>query len=473
MLRFSRRPLFTALLLGSAALPLTGCLGVWRGTARSYDLAPNGLSRPDDALRRALVSGSFADVQSRLGLSAADVKHTYAPDDELLRALYQGTASYYAGEYAQSIRAFADADALTERRYTKSVSKSGLSLISNDMALPYVPSRTERLFIRYYAMMAHVRSGDMNGATVEARRLGRLLEDQSETMEEAERTVHAVMRDAAGAVFESVGETNDALVSYRNAAVLRGVPMADVDTMTLQTPAGDSATVVLVVESGFVAYRVDRGITIPVGDGVGDNESLTEQWLLSLPNGGVYDDDLNSDWQHTRRHVRSRTSVATKWLRLSWPALRRSPMPTAHVSLAIDSLEYHLTGPTGDVSDAVAQDLRRARPALVTRMIARAGAKAAAAEAFDGDKEWVGSILSAVGTGLERADVRSWQLLPGTIRTVRITVPAGSYHPVLHVGEALGRVPVRLSSVQLAPRSVTVMDTRVWRDAAAMVANTP
>lgn len=446
---------------------------MWRGTVRSYDLAPNGLSRQDDALRRAFVAGSYADAQSRLGLLNGDAKKSDAPDDALLRALYQGTASYYAGDFAASIRAFATADALTERRFTKSLSKGGLSLISNDMVLPYLPSRTERLFIRYYAMMAHVRSNDMSGATVEARRLGRLLEDQSADVQDAERTVHAVMREAAGAVFESVGETNDALVSYRNAAVLRGVPMADVDTMQLEAPAGDSATVVLFVESGFVAYRVDQGITIPIGDGISDTESDMGRWLATLPNGGVYDDDLDYSWQRGHRHRANAYPAATKWLRVSWPALRRSPMPTARLSMEVDSLEHTVAGQAGDVTDAVAQDLRRARPALVMRMVARAGAKAAAADAFDGDNEWVGSLLSAVGTGLERADVRSWQLLPGSIRTVRITVPSGTHTPVLYVGESLGRVPVRLSPVQLAPHSVTVMDARVWRDAASMVAKTP
>lgn len=446
---------------------------MWRGTARSYDLAPNGLSRPDDALRRALMAGSFADAQSRLGLTDRGSKGSDAPNDELLRALYQGTASYYAGDYAQSIRAFTIADELTERRFTKSISKGGLALISNDMALPFVPSRAERAFIRYYAMMAHLRNGDTNGATVEARRLGRLLEDQRVDLQDAERTVYAVLREAAGAVFESAGETNDALVSYRNAAVLRGASMADVDTVALHAPAGDSATMLVLIESGFVAYRIDRGITIPMSDGIGDTEDATERWLGSLPNGGVYADDVDNSWQHGYRHSVNRSPVATKWLRLSWPALRRTPLPTADMSLKVDSLEHPVRGPVGDVSGAVAQDLRRARPALVMRMVARAGVKTAAVEALDGDNEWVGSVLSAIGAGVERADVRSWQLLPGNIRTVRITVPSGTHSPVLYVGETLGRVPVRLLPTHFAPHSVTVLDTRVWRDAAAMVAKIP
>lgn len=490
------RARYVVWLVSIAMLPLTGCVSVWRGTARSFDVAPNGLLRTDDALRRALVAGSFADAQSQVV-----TPKTGAPDDQLLRALYQGTASYYAEDYAQSVQAFAMADKLTEERYTKSVSKAGLSLLTNDLALPFVPSRTEQLFVRYYAMMAFLRTGDMTAATVEARRLGHLLEAQSADVRTAERMVHAVMREAAGAVFEASGEINDALVSYRNAAVLRGASLADVDTMRLTTPTGDSATLVVVVESGFVAYRVDRGITIPIGDGRNDSDETTGQWLARLPNGGVYADDLtlvsndddvaiepmegelanldraDRDELHAdkrrRGHGSRNRATPTKWLRVAWPALRRTPMPTSQLTLTVDAVQYAVTSCSGDVSEAVAEDMRRARPALVARMIARATAKTAAVEALDGDKEWVGSILSALGTGLERADVRSWQLLPGSIRTVRVTVPSGTLTPVLYVGAPLERVAIRLPAVHTSAGSIAVVSARVWRDAAAMVANVP
>lgn len=415
-------------------LPLSGCASLWHGTSRAMDRAPNGLSRPDDNMRRALVAGSFA-----VAVRQAEATKHGAPNDRLLRALYQGTAYYYAGDYAHSVGALLEADQLIERRFTKSLSAGALALVTNDMAMPYFPSRTEQLFVRYYAMMARARMGDADAAAVEARRLGYMLEDDARDLNPDERSLHAVLRDAAGAVFESVGETNDALVSYRNAARLRGAMSSDIDTIQLTAPHADSATVVVLIESGFVAHRVDQQILVPISDNDG-------------------------------RMQRSPARNAGRWVRIGWPALRRTAMPTAQVAMVVNDVRIEPTGHAGDVSMAIEEDLRRAKPAMVARMAARAAARTAVTRVLDDDHQWIGSVINLAGNMVERADTRSWQLLPGNVRTVKITVPAGTHDPVLQIGDAFERITIALPRVHATAGSVTVLDARVWRDASGMVA---
>jgi len=477
------------MLLWLGLTPLTGCVGLWRGTARTFDLAPNGLTRTDDAFRRALTTGGYSDAFAR----AATVKRG-APPDALLRSLYRGLTGYYAGEYAASARAFGEGDRLAERRITKSVSRGAVAVLTNDLALPYLPSRTERLFLRYYAMLAYARAGDASAAAVEARRLGRLMQEEADDLRPEERALHAVLRDAAGAVFESVGEKNDALVSYRNAALLRGASRQCLDSIRLATPAGDSATLVVLVESGFVAHRVDRGFTVGVDDDVSrsgnedDGSSpqnpatpsarmahRIDEWMRALPGEGLFDAGVRDDapWQWDRL-LRSGSAQATQWLRLSWPALRRTSLPTAQLAVAIDSIDHLVSADAADVSLAVAADLRRARPAMLARMVARAAAKTALVGTLDDDTRWVGALVGLVGSGIERADTRSWQLLPGTLRAIRLTVPAGTHAPVLRVGNGLDQVLVRLPAVTVGGQNrLQVVDARIWRDASAMVARVP
>jgi len=471
------------------SLTMSGCAGLWRGTARTFDVAPNGLARHDDAFRRVLTTGAYHEAFSR----ARTVKRG-APTDALLRALYQGQTGYYAGDYVASARAFADADRLIDARITRSLSRGAASLLTNDLALPYVPSRTERLFLRYYAMMAYTRAGNAQGAAVEARRLGHLLQALDDDLHPDERTLHAVIREATGAVFEWAGEENDALVAYRNAALLRGASRAAVDSMRLASTHGDSATLVVLVESGFVAHRVDRGMLIGLdadragGDptsrgtranrrGRGDVDDLVrglDGWLNALPGGGVFADDWSDGSSaHAHRALRWGNLQATDWLRLAWPALRRTDLPTDDLRVAVDSTAWRLDAPAGDVSQSVAADLRRARPAMLLRMAARASAKAALAEAVEEEHEWAGILLGVVSAGIERADTRSWQLLPGTLRAMRVTVPAGEHAPVVQVGAGMSQLNVRLPSLSLSPGSVRVTDARVWRDASGMVAQTP
>ncbi len=547
-------------------LPLSSCTGLWRSTARAVDRAPNGLSRPDDALRRVLTAGSYADAFSRTQSAKRG-----APTDALLRAMYRGQTGYYAGRYAESAHAFAEADRLAERRVTKSLSRGAAALLSNDLALPYVPSRTERLFLRYYGMMAYARAGDGEAAAVEARRLGRALEEQSVDLDDGERTLHAVMRDAAGAVFESAGEENDALVSYRNAGLLRGMSRADVDTIRLVSGSPDSTTVVLFVESGFVAHRVDRTIAfgldesdvydgapgprrtrraltptigaVPVPTTFGNTptepvkpindtaaapfptgatvtravaaavvagstpelrtpESLAsrvDRWLNAQPDGGLFaadDADTQNAWT-SGRTLRAGRLDASQWLRMSWPALVRSVMPSSQVAIELSAIPLAIVNaatrtsspnestagihglvservsPAADVSRAVASDLRRARPAMLSRMVARAAARTVLVEALDDKHEWIGAMVGFASRGMERADTRSWQLLPGSLQVIRLRVPAGDYQPVVRVGEGLERIAVRLAPVAAKAGRLAVLDTRVWRDASAMVAATP
>lgn len=258
-----RRRVLSAAVLALVVLTTSGCASLWRGTARSYRVAPSGLPWGEDFVRRALVMGSFEQALARTA-----PKGDGAPSDPLLQALFRGQVAYYAGQYAESGRAFAEADRLTDQRYTKSATRGVLSLITNDHALAYAPPRTERLFSRYYAMMGRLQGGDVSGAAVDARRLSALLEESATDLDPAERATHAMLRDVAGAVFEAAGEWNDAGVSYRNAALLRGVPRAAVDSITVTRPLGDSATIVMVVESGFVAHYVARTMALPLDDGL-------------------------------------------------------------------------------------------------------------------------------------------------------------------------------------------------------------
>ncbi len=240
---------------------LSACSISSHGRFRTVAMAPGGLPWGEELVRRSLTLGSYEQAFERTQTDERSM-----PDDALLRAVFRGQVAYYAGRWEESAQAFAEAERLTDERFTKSVSRGVLSMFVNDNALKYAPPRTERLFARYYAMMSRVQAGDIDGATVEARRLSALLEQSMHDVEPAERATHAALRDVAGGVFEAAAQWNDAGVAYRNAALLRGTPRSAVDSMQITRPVGDSATLLLVVESGFVAHYVQQTLAIPLSD---------------------------------------------------------------------------------------------------------------------------------------------------------------------------------------------------------------
>jgi hypothetical protein len=170
---------FALLLL--LALGAAGCARLFR----PYDLAPSGLQRQDDGLRRMLAAGQAGLALQRLA------PERDAPSDDLLRHLYLATAAHYAGQYEQSNLHLHAAGELADDRIAKSISRNALSLISSDRVLPYEPGRTERLLLPYYGALNYLRLGSMEGAVVEARRLAFLLQQYEHGMAPAEKPLHA------------------------------------------------------------------------------------------------------------------------------------------------------------------------------------------------------------------------------------------------------------------------------------------
>lgn len=249
----ARAPRATGLaaLLAAVAL-VSGCASIGR-TIESYSTTPSGLAIPDDRLRRTLVLGRWDSAMVR----AASKDHG-APGDRLLRGLYSGLVSYYAGDYDRSAGAFERVWVMTDDRVTRKLSKEAASLVTNDRALPWMPSPSERLLARHYAMLGFLRKNDVAGAAVEARRLVLLLEELDDQKVPVEPSTRAMLHYVAGAVFEAAGERNDADVAWRNAAAL-GLAAPE------RAERDDSATVLVLVEHGWVAHKVERSLTLGFG----------------------------------------------------------------------------------------------------------------------------------------------------------------------------------------------------------------
>jgi hypothetical protein len=556
------------------AFTAAGCSHVMQ----SYDLAPNGLTRTEDRWRSMLAAGHADSVTSRISLGKQD-----APGDELLRLLYLGTAAHYSGDYVKSGEYLEAAAALSDDRITKSLSRSVLSLISNDGVLAYTPSRSERLLIPYYAALNYIALGRMEDAAVEARRLSALLQtevDDGRTSDFPDdvRQLRATMRSLTGAIFEATGNRNDALVAYRNAAALG----ARVDTTALSSSAlgvaADSGTVVVLLENGFVAHRVEQNLFVWLGPdemrafstgGANEDRAHTASSIASRVVSQAFPHDRR-DWnrrrgdvyvnlppelQHSRRHVEcvvsprdddagsgstdnngtgttgtgavgtgnsGAPSIADAARRIpskparpaadsaapapatpAGPATVRAPGRVAPPRRAStdkssnrncrgdDDVPYLLkvawpvytdaASATGadlfiggdttavrfaDLSGSVVNDYSAQAPLIVARTVARGAAKAAltqsakrkASDRNEGLGKLIGLIGNVGNVMLERADTRSWHLLPAGLAVVRVRTPVGS----TGVRASVNGRTVDLGTVTVRPGTIQFLSGRVF-----------
>lgn len=472
-----------ACLLAVAALS-AGCAGIM-GT---YDLAQNGLPKPEDQLRRQLAGGSAEKAYKEVTGEASP-----APDDEVLRLLYAGTAAYYAGHYEESGRLLDLASALADDRVTRSLSREALSFLTNDRILPWQPSATERLMLHFYGALTFLRAGQPYEAAVEARRISALLDLwQDERPELGETREARFFRYVAGALFEAAGEDNDAAVAYRRAGRLA----RDAD---LEAPPRDSADVVLLVERGFVAHRVEQNVVVAIPGGLVDlmaegdvgerlaSAAMVSGFVLAIAasrgSSYWYHDDGYRNTLHFEPWGRDCGRVhgdGGRWsprcdrevenpylLRIAWPVYRSSA--------PADGGAVRLRGPADvvermalSVSEAVVSDFDAQRGALIARTVVRAATKLAVTKTVErkvGEKDEVAGqilgILTNIGTLVtERADTRSWNLLPSDVDLIRVRVPAGRHALTLELGD--GR-SVELPPLELRGGEVRVVSHRAWR----------
>lgn len=496
-----------ALAAGVLAVLLAGCATWVEGPATG----PDGVPLRDRDLRRLLASGRPGLAYEKL--LAGDAR----PGDALLRRQYEGLLAHLAGRYAASDTALRAAAALAEERFTRSLTRSALTFVTNERILAYRASPVERLMVHYYGILNRLAMPDPEGAGVEARRLSHLLDLAAErgSLDGAAGVrLHAALRYLAGAALEASGERNDADVAYRLArrldaegalpaapalaTVASAGPVASAVRVaaTASDPAG-WGEVLVVLERGFVAHPVERGTTLLVwpdelrrlrGDGRRDAGGVLREpdpggaLALRLARRAL-GFDSSADGLQTRGRGAGRRSKGRggpRFLRIAWPAYARGEAgsrPDRHRFAVLGGSGS--SGPdrigdvvwVGDVSGAVVEEGRRGEPAAVARAVLRAAAKQALAHgverALAEEDETLGQVagtlVSAAGALVERADTRCWSLLPAEIGFVRLRVPAGSRRLAFELRGPDGARRVEVGPVYVRPGrlSVAAADVRI------------
>lgn len=443
----------------------TGCATL-RSTLAGYDTGENGISRSQQRLRNAIAAGDYVIAMG------------WKENDHLLETLNVGIASYYAAEYARSGAALDTAALLADDRITTSLSKDALSMVTNDLARPYQPGRTERLFIPYYGMLAYAKLGAWEDAAVEARRLAGLLAQYAVDRDDGERSLHAALYYLTGAVFERAGNRGEAEVSYRAAHALS---FAFPDSVLIGDSTGQGDLLVL-VERGFVAHRTTASIDMYLGDS--DRDSLAESDAArrrTVERMASASSTWGSDIGHSsaaRRDVPEWMGFTSghhhddddgHYLTIAFPVLRSSAAPWGG-AMRLTADEQPIPGAqlVVAVDDARAADERRDRVSIATRAIARAAAKFVVTKAIrDRKGEAAGTVAELTAALLERADVRSWHLLPQQLTLVRVRLPAGTHDVRLLIGGVDDIRTVDLGHIAITAGAVSIAPTRLWRDPAA------
>lgn len=441
---------------------------------------------------------TYADQSARLRAAALDGDRARAltilsedsdDDPDLLALLQRGLLHYEDGDFAGAIADFARAETALDESYTKSISKEALSFLTNDATRDYVPYPSEQVLLNVYAGLSYLGIGDRQGALVELRKVALRLQ-QLESLRVDTEGYHddPFLQWLSAMLFADDDDGNAALVACRRALTAfqtesriwpRPVPNAFLidylrfarrfgfgdeaqelleryPDLRMPLPAGDTGEVILIFGCGFVDHLEELRTDFPIleSDDPKQNDDYARRvWVRGRR--GTY---------HPRRDVK-----IDYWLSVAIPVLANTPTHERRARLSSGEFSEDTTE-AADLSAVFGLTFDEGEGSRMVRTIARALAKYLAVQAVKKDKdgkdhEVAGFFANLVASATERADTRSWSLLPGELQMARLRLPTGDHAMTVDILDDAGHV-VRTAdypSVRVVRGEHTVLYQRAYR----------
>jgi len=150
--------------------------------------------------------------------SAKSVPLYNSSKNELVESLDFGLAMVFEGDYKGGAKRLAKVGDISETHYTKSITRQVLSILANDLALPYYGKDYEVSFSSNLSALAYAAAGERDDALVEARRAEHILSLMSDSYEGSDKySDDAFSHYLAGLLYESAGSYDDARISFAHA----------------------------------------------------------------------------------------------------------------------------------------------------------------------------------------------------------------------------------------------------------------
>jgi len=316
--------------------------------------------------------------------------------DENLHYLNKGTLLRLQEKYAESNKYLDHAKVLMERLNAISVTEQLASVSVNDTMKAYEGLPNEQLMVYSFEALNYLQLGAVDEAAVEARQFDVKQARIAANNKGAKYLSGAFVRYLNGMVYEAVGERDSARIEMQKAvdgyrAQNAGFPVpqalvTDLKRVTAGAPAASEVTFIL-------------------HNGLGP--SLDEQNIrVQNPNPGNNSPAMFS---------------------LAVPKYVKRAVPVDHV--VISAAAGNATSEIVEDINAIGERSFNDRlPLIISRGLARMVVKTLAAQEAKkqaGDNAWL-KLAADLSTNLsERADTRTWSLMPGNILMARLALPAG------------------------------------------------
>lgn len=334
--------------------------------------------------------------------------------NRLIYLLEAGHLKHLTGDYQGSNELLNAAEALAERLFTRSLSLSAASFLSNDKVIPYAGEDYESALIHYYKALNYLALGELDAAGVESRKVDEKLNYYFDSYNG--KNVYkedAFLRLLTGFIYEANGDINNAFIAYRKS--LKAYRFY-AEKYAVKVPA--LLWQRLVNTARLLSFSAER-----------------EQYQREAKAAGV--EILESD---TFLVVIAElgTIPAKREVSLLFPTDQGFPVKLALPAFAQDGaipqLRITIDGKrvaaekVENIAAIARQSLEDKKGRVLVKMIARAVAKELAAREAGKQYGLAGELaLRVTSIATEQADTRLWSTLPATVEAAVIPLSAGAH----------------------------------------------
>ncbi|MBI5141503.1 MAG: hypothetical protein HZA20_04820 [Nitrospirae bacterium] len=353
----------------------------------------------------------------------------YGVNTKLVYLLDKGMVNMLCGKYGESAKTLQEADELSEKLWTTSVTKELSTYVTSDYMQDYSGEDYERAMINMVAAVDYILMGQTDEALVECRRLDEKLGlfNQKYDKDKNVYKEDAFGRYLGGILYESRGELSDAYIDYRKA-----YEAYQDYGKNYQTPLPDSLKADLMRLAAKLGHNDDlneyRGafgnINAPPHSDVRQKARLV---LIQF-------DGRAPRKEEDKLIVSSQIGPLT----IAFPRFAAVPSgrgPATLIAKSDGASDHKGTSFLADDVEKIAMknlDDRKGR--VIAKTIARAIAKQALIEATarsssnDQNTQLLVKQMMNIGNiFLEKADTRTWRTLPARIYLSSAFVPPGNY----------------------------------------------
>ncbi len=334
--------------------------------------------------------------------------------DEVLYRMERGMLHYLSGNYDKASKDWEKSFYKSEELYTLSLSKTAASLTVSEDLTDYEGEDHERVLVPIFSALSFFSTGQLNPALVEIRRAYNLINKLKLDSEKNNPKIDGFPFLISGLLYESQRNWDGAIIEYRKALNIYRNPKWNTSEDVIRLTAESLWRIAEFRGRKEIIDELQNAEFAPPKDNLRKHLEMGE--VILIVESGQSPIKIPRDYP---------INHGQGILNISFPVYQPITRTSPSSEILCNDVSCGTTAKATDVAVLAHNTLEQRRlrdfAKMTARLIIKESTRNAARNHFG---EIGGLAVMIANAATERADTRSWTLLPENIQVARIPIPA-------------------------------------------------